>query len=443
MIQDIQAMGPLISDCTLAGDTKADDVFPAHPNGIPVSQRRWVIVYATRGYRFMDDDRSIVWQLRQDAPDGPVLKEGFFSQAVGGWNPKGGDRTYFKQHGHPVLFGVPKGACIRGKGLPHDNLFVAKWRVIGIPETTLRYTEINDTIGVEWLQFRLNDREDDLEIVEPARPLRQKGCERGADYCSPKAGAPPLWMNQTFVQAVPCNDDATEWADVNSFEGGRIAALRYRYHPGSRRYEWVETGPMAGGGEIGLFEASLLRGGAGWVIAARCRKNGKRQKGSAWLPTDDPFASVPAPIYTDVPQSDTPIPVYRCADGVIRLFANDHSLSAPPRGNRNPLRCWDIDPATFAASNQRVIYDTFAAGLPLSAECNPGVDMAKLLPHLGGRVQYLVHRLRTSAVDLTIPLSDQPVLRKVLATPREKQCVGVYYEKLTYTESFPAAWSFE
>ena len=44
----IEPEGFLIRDCGLPGETRADDVVPAHPNGIPVSRNRWLLVYATR-----------------------------------------------------------------------------------------------------------------------------------------------------------------------------------------------------------------------------------------------------------------------------------------------------------------------------------------------------------------------------------------------------------
>ena len=390
----------------------------------------------------MDDDRSALWQIRDGAPDGPVVREGAFSLARDGWIPEGSSIPCFKQHGHPVVFGVPNGALIGGKVPPYANLFVAKWRVLGIPTDRMRYTESNPTVAVEWLQFRLNEGEDNLEILEPISRLRQKGFEEGPSFCAPRGAPCPAWMNQTFVPAVPANHDASEWADVNHFEGSRSAALRYHYQPARHRYEWVETGPLIGGPEQGYFECSLIRlADRDWVIALRSRKQ-RRETGSSWIRTADPFTHLPAPIRSSIPHSDTPLPAFLCADGVIRLFANDHSLSAPPRGNRNPLRCWDVDPENFTLGNPRVIFDTFAAGLPMSPECNPGVDMAKLLPHTGGKEQYLAHRLRTGAVDMAITESDLPVLRKVLASPVEKQTVGVYYAKIVYTEPQPAAWTF-
>src|SRR5690349_13559308 len=103
-IARLENKGVLVRDCTIPGETRADDVTPAHPNGIQVSRDKWLIVYATRGFRGVDDDRSIVYQLRQGAFDGKVIREGLLARS--------GVRetTHFLQHGHPVAFGVPKDA---------------------------------------------------------------------------------------------------------------------------------------------------------------------------------------------------------------------------------------------------------------------------------------------------------------------------------------------
>src|SRR5439155_8721327 len=105
-------------------------VVPAHPNGIQLSRDRWLLVYATRGFRGVDDDRSIVYQVRHGSPDGRLVKEGFLAWSIDDWDPLGEGKSYVKQHGHPVAFGVPKGALIRGKAAAHANLFVAAWRVV-------------------------------------------------------------------------------------------------------------------------------------------------------------------------------------------------------------------------------------------------------------------------------------------------------------------------
>src|SRR5688572_19777501 len=73
-LQGIAHQGMLIRECTLKGETRADDVFPAHPSGIQVSRERWLLLYATRGFRGVDDDLSIIYQLRQGGPDGKVVR---------------------------------------------------------------------------------------------------------------------------------------------------------------------------------------------------------------------------------------------------------------------------------------------------------------------------------------------------------------------------------
>jgi len=461
MIERIEPMGVLVGECTLPGETKGEQVWPAHPNGLQVSRDRWLIVYATRGCRFMDDDRSIVYQLREGAPDGRVITEGMLSKSFEGWDPVGDGRKCFKQHGHPVVFGVPKGALVNGRRVPHENLFVAKWRVVGIrdrgemddaefpAEQRRRWTgiqwishKINVRYGwgagigqgVEWMQFRLNDHADDIEVVQPAGPLRQKDHDVGPTFCSPADGQHPTSMNQSFVQAVPFSDDCSEWADVNHFDGARIAPLRYAFNPDLGRYEWVQTGPMIGAAERGLYEASLARLDDSWLIAGRPKVDGRRGRGAGWMRTDDLFGRIPRPTYTETPDADTPIAVFLAADGGVRLFANDVNHDRPGRGGRNPLWCWEVDCDDFSITDRRMVFDTFDAGIPIRRECDPGVDMCKLMPHAGGRVQYLVHRVRTRA--LTIPYLEAVV------TPEELQAVGIYYEKVHYADDHPARWNF-
>src|SRR5205809_523704 len=73
-IESIQQQGMLVRECSLQGETRKDGVVPRHANGIQLSRARWLIVYSTHAYRGVDDERSIVYQVRRDAPDGAVLK---------------------------------------------------------------------------------------------------------------------------------------------------------------------------------------------------------------------------------------------------------------------------------------------------------------------------------------------------------------------------------
>jgi hypothetical protein len=440
MIQAIEHCGELFHECSLPGETRADDVFPAHPNGIQVSRDRFLIVYATRGYRGTDDDLSIVGQLRQGAYDGPVVREIMLSKSVNDWEPFNDGMRFVRQHGHPVAFGVPKGAFVGGGPAPHANVFVVKWRLCAryidpatglMGECKARPQLGEQTQSVEWVQLRLNEAEDDLEVLQTRCPLRQSGFEDGGRFCE----ADVKRMNQSFVQAVPFSADATEWADVNHFDGGRIAALRYRFNAGTGLYEWVQTGPLWGGdgtGAGGLFEANLAACRGAWVVSARRAKEGT----TAWMRMDDPFRDVPEVCCPAEPANNSPLTAYACPDGVIRLLSGDPKAS-PYRNGRDPLYLWDVDPdAGFAISNRRVVFDCVKANIGIPQAQVPRVDMAKLLPHAGGRAQCLVHRVRSKATH------DARKTGKAISQA-EKDASGIYHARLCYTEEFPGLWRFE
>jgi len=450
-IVSIEPRGVLIPDCGLPGETRADDVVPAHPNGIPVSRNRWLLVYATRGFRGVDDDLSIVYQLRAGTLEGRLIKEGAFARTQSDWDPLGnGDTRHVKQHGHPVAFGVPRGARIGGQPAPSANVFVVKWRKVARDyDPVRRYLSpsANDldietrTQAVEWAQFRLNSAEDDIEIVQPPERLRQKGYESGPQICA----APIKYINETFVQAVPFNRERTEWADCCHFDGGRVACLKYTFNAALGRYEWTHLGPFMGGdrnaptivasgGKAGVMEASLVPWRDGWIIAAR----GGPRGGATWFRTEDPFgAPAPRGISPAAPHITCPLTAYAWPDGGLRLFSGDAKVS-PYRNSRNPLYCWDIDPDRgFAASSRRIIFDTVAAGLPFSPAASPKVDMCKLLPSEGS-TQAIVYRVSIRAYNHPYPGS--PDIPR--ATAREKAACAIYYSRITYAGPTPPAWEF-
>src|SRR5436305_7937166 len=79
-IVDIKPAGMFITDSTLPGETRKDDVVPRHAVCIQAAKQRWLIVYYTHGFRGVDDERSIMYQIRRDGPDGPLVKEGFLAR---------------------------------------------------------------------------------------------------------------------------------------------------------------------------------------------------------------------------------------------------------------------------------------------------------------------------------------------------------------------------
>jgi hypothetical protein len=351
-------------------------------------------------------------------------------EAAEDWDPKGDGSHMLREHGHPVAFGVPKGAKFEGKPVPHENLFVAKWRVNskGVLDRTSGLIQrpkegYESMLGVEWVQFRLNDAGEDIEILQSVRPLRQKGFESGQRFCVHEDVG---HMNQTFSQAVPFNPFASEWVDVNHF-GPRVAPLKYRFNPKGGVYEWVETGPFLVSGAEGLGEASIARLPECFLIAAR----GSGM--AAWARTDDPFSRMPAATFTTRPVINQPLTLSRCADGVARLFTGD-SATSPYGQGRNPLYCWEIDPLSFEARNCRMIFDCVGSGTLPNATI-PRAEMCKLLPHMGGREQYVVWRVRTKNVGVQYG-SLTPL------TPEMKEVHGLYYAVITYDREYRGTWEF-
>jgi len=61
--------------------------------------------------------------------------------------------------------------------------------------------------------------------------------------------------------------------------------------------------------------------------------------------------------------------------------------------------------------------------------------MGKLLPHMGGRTQVFLHRVRVKGV-LHAYGSLPPI------TEEQKSKCGIYAARLTYAEDYPPAWTF-
>jgi hypothetical protein len=440
-IESIEHLGPFIRECTLPGETRKDDVVPRHANAIQVSKRRWLVVYSTHGFRGVDDERSIIYQLRGEAPNGPLLKEGFLARADPDWNPEGvppppEGKTYFKQHGHMVAFGVPRGAVFDGKPLPQANVFAAKWRVLGRPldrkrdyleKTPLDSLLMKRTQAVEWVQFRLNDREDDIEILQPVRILRQKGFERGDAFTS----APVGWMNQSFCPPVPFNREASEWVDCNHFDGGRLAVLKYRFNPQTRLYEWVETGPLLGDANKPLMEASLVRLPGAWLVAARTSV-GK----VAWVRTANPFASWPEPLLGKEPAAAAPLTAFACPDGTVRLFTGDRAVS-PQKYDRDPLYCWDVQvDKEVSVSLRQTLFDSEQTKLPIRRAVRAKIDFCELFPY-HERTQLIVHGVSTRAYNHPYAGTNIPPVNA-----EEKAVSGIYCAKILYRNELPSLWHF-
>ena len=453
-IVQLQHHGVLIDECLHEGEGRIDDTVPAHPNGIQASADKWLLVYATRRWRGNDDDCSIFYQLRDQKPDGRLIKEGALALTSDDWHPEGlnPNRTYKKMHRIPGAFGVPKGAMINGKPAPNANLFVIKWQraarvfhpdtnVVNGTDTEIDPEMVSLTNATEWTQVRLNEAEDDLEIVRPVEIFRQKGYETGPSICSLEDAK---FTVSSIQQAVPYNDDCTEWVENGWIDNYLFRARKYRYNPEAGRYEWVETGPSIFPPHEHYGGGHLVRWKKGWAaVRTNMYIDGHfwHGRGLTWTRLEDPFVAPKEYFDPPEPETRTPANPYYCPDGVLRYFGGEGPKS-PYKNERDPLYCWDIDPENgFMPSNGRVVYDTVKAGLPIRREARPLVGMCKLLPHYGQR-QHLVHRVQvTSRLTEHIhgepePWSFPPI------NEQEKAACAVYYATIDYDEVEPPPWSF-
>ncbi len=435
MIESIEVKGKLLHECAMEGERRSDDVYPAHANGCQLSANRWMLIYATRGWRNTDDDRSIIYQLRADRPDGEILKEGRLRRSIDDWDEKGDGKTSILQFGHPGVFGLPKGATIKGQPAPHANVFVARWRRNRYgyidPKTSIVErlgVEVSGHLDLEEIQFCLNSAGDDIEILSPVKLSRELGYEKGPEIC--RRGA-FVWINQNITQSVPYNNEGTEWVCVHHFPGGRIAAVKYRFNPGSGLYEWIDTGPLLQTDGWEHIETSIVRDRDRWIICTRANLIAEFRGANAWVTSEDPFETLSEPVFTRNRVNQTPFTLYNCPDGEIRMFTGDPEAS-PYQNARNPLYSWRIDPETFEESDRHEIFDNIREGL-FKPESTPKSEMCKLLPHTGGREQFLLWRCRVMNLAQSGPKG--PAITQEMKGPH-----GIYHARVKYAEDLPGQW---
>ena len=439
----LTGIGPakmLVREVQQPGETRADKAVPSHPNALRLSRDVWLVLFGTRMFTGTDDDRSIYCQLRRGQVDGPLIRERLLASETA-WDPEKYGESVRKVHGTPTGFGVPKGAMIQGRPASNANLFMVTWytypkiRVEGknadltAPNDSAMATakapaDLDNDIRIESVQFRLKEAEDDIEIVQPAGLMRQRGFEN-RKVPGPIAGS----MNHSMMPPKPADAAYTRWMEIDHF-GKRLAAVVFEFNRDMGIYEWVETGPLSPELKGGTTEATLVRHGDEWIVCAR--SNGSGHGKTAWFRLKDPLKEWSAPVLRDEPQSWCPRSIGVCADGVLRIFSNDRDGS-PGKEPRNPLYCWDVNPDDFTVSNRRVVFDSRAAGLPLSF---PFIDAPKLLPAGVGR-QFVGFRVLTPLKWHKIP--NYPVV----LTPAEFDVLGCYVAELKYDGPIRDEWSFE
>ena len=117
MIRNITYKGVLIGGSTIPGETPGDGMTPNYCQGMRVSAKRWLLLYDTVDCRGRDCWRAIFYQIRDGAPDGPIVTE---KQLVD-MTPMGTltDGTELLiSHGQPAVFGWGRDAPA---GAPNAN----------------------------------------------------------------------------------------------------------------------------------------------------------------------------------------------------------------------------------------------------------------------------------------------------------------------------------
>lgn len=452
--------GKLVHECSVPGETRADGVYPAHPNGIRLSKDRVLLLYATRGWRGVDEDRSIIYQVRLGRFTGPILKEGMLVQARDDWDPFKDGSSYYQAHGTPSGFGVPKGALINGRPAPHANLFVIKWYVnaryfltpdrLALTTSDPKSVHLSEnTIHMEWVQVRLNEAEDDIEIVEPISTMRTPDQGEG--------GLPQTErFTQSKVQAVPFNPEATEWIDTANIDWSEkpkedavgLVPAKFRYNRSRHRYEFSEIGSRLYPAGVHLSGGSPLKIEQGWAFYSRPHRS--LNLPLVWTKRKNPFSDENQQLLmeprTGQPIVRAPVTAYRCADGRLRVFTGDGDAS-PYQNRRNPLYCWECEGAPdFALSRRQVVIDVLKEFPDVRLESEPIVDMAKVLPHCGGSSQYVAFRLRTESINYDrirklVP-KDNPRYLSPAITEAERMVSGIYVARIDYGRDWPDEWNF-
>ena len=440
-----QYRGQLISDTCIPGEGKSEGITPEISCCVQASVDKWLVFFGTVDPRGWDTGRSIFYQLRENGPDGVVIKEGVIEKSRNGWDPLGMGHNLWKSNALPKAFGVPKGALRNGNPIPSANHFVVKWftragmEKDGLlvnpwhPEEWPAGINIMDydtnPQALEWMQVRLNDAEDDIEIISPTQQLRQKGYEDAPTLSRiTPSGESKTWvrMHHGFGNAAPYNEDYSAWIEVCQFED-KMAVIRYTFNADCGLYEWTETGKTLQRPGMDWSEASINRINRDWVISIRAYN---QQGQTAWYKTLDPFESFGD--NTDIECAYAPRISYVCADGILRLFCNEMDRS-PYGDRRNPLYCFDVDPTDFSYSNRQVVLDCRKEGLPFY---QPFADHAMLYPYAGGRKQIVSCRAIT--LKQTCRQADDPEI-----TTEELEKSGVHYSELVYDQDYPQPWEFE
>jgi hypothetical protein len=262
-------------------------------------------------------------------------------------------------------------------------------------------------------------------------------------------------MIKGFVPAVAASDDCSEWVDVNSvgYKGGAspggygpgtsLMTALYSFDPASCLYQWKSAGPVSARGKN---EGSIARWRGKFVLIARqCGRASAEEIRTGtfrhfvnYFLTDDPVGEFPDFQPALDQPSWSPRTLFEGPDGGLWKLGGSRTHS-PYAEERNPAFVSVIDPEKqFRVAAAQTICDAVETNPSIPA---PWVDFPKLLPHTGGREQWVIYRVRSNrlpnfkAAGEAVPAS--------AATPEELAAAGIYASRIQYHEAQPARWNFD
>lgn len=424
--------GPFIIESDLFGESKRDFAVPNYATGLRLSTDRWLIVYDTVDSRGADFWRSVMYQIRADAPDGRIVKSGFIAELEVLDSLVGDRYPCWKGYGNPNVFGMP---CLSHgvSSSPTPGLVAISYNsrielmvdgrlVQYLPTLTPHWPK--DVSADEWFdvlarlgsprlmrQYRFNPVTDELVPVSPAKPCP---IVQPVRLCHDLQGI-INWGNP-----VRMDEHGLSWLEVlvDPTEDSLLVMRRYDFDTAAGLYHMTDKvmqhqeRPDFRAGEPSLAQI----GPNDWMVAARCFRN----SGNTLLyRTADPMTSLgPA---TELATTFGQRMLYRFADGSIRLTLN-HQKESPYQDRRNPLYCYRIDPDTLQAVEKSTVFDSRAAGLDLHI---PFVDHTHLFePHRPG-AQLLTFRLIAEGM-----VWNRPDMQAV--TPEEMRIGGLHCCEVTF-----------
>lgn len=428
MIRRIDYQGVLIPESRTPGEGSADGMTPNYAQGMQVSKHRWLLLFDTVDCRGRDCWRAIFYQLRDGAPNGPVIKEDILVPMDVVKTSE--DVEWVRSHGQPAVFGVPKGALLEGSVPDHTNVFAITW--FGLlaerRDENLQRVQAQEGLdpgllnpGHEIMHVRLNDDEDDIEIIAQRRPM------------CPADGSKV--HGHGWAQPVPDDAQCRTWLDSFSGRGderdrvigSRVAAIGHTWNASRREYEWVRTGPFEEVKEgLRVSETNLVKlGEKDYVLAVRSFNQGGH---TYWYRANDPFAGWG--VYTEALDTVGQRYAFRCADDVLRVFLNRQDMT-PYGDRRNPLYAFDVDPDGFLYTQRHTVMDSRQIGLPLT---EPFLDHVHLFEPMGDRQLLTVRTITRRQVwrdDDGVPPSQE-----------EMDAAGIHYVEIVYDRPCPPRWIF-